>query len=703
MLQLDKSRTGAMKTVFVALIASIAAIADDLDASAGDLNASGKAENLGAIEIVDQRREDLQLESLANPFKLNASQIAGAEVFTAEDIKDLRPKDLFDLLEKATGVDVTYQGRRNPFFVNVRGGGSLVYVLDGAILPPYFNKILQKIPVSFIEELQVIRGASAINIAPLIAASSMSGGASGQPQVGAVGGVAVGYVLIRTKRPDQTSTTVRAAVEAFKRGGDLAHNESVYSGTTFEIAEGVKGYAAAALSGYNRPSEEKWFDGQSGWSEMATIGVESEKFDLNLLAYNDEGYFEMQRGKELNGTLSNMKWYIDPLKLQLFNLDAKVKWNADQVTLIDLFTTRYNQTEWVGGRTFANPYPAGGVQHSLITQSGYSVRHNARFESDTGLNAGYQEIEAKGKDYENYRTKVVGWSIGAEQALFDDALSFDIGYRQDVKTVIYDKSGAIVKMKNKELPASKVFALGADYRFGAIAQASARYFNSDQGLNGDLEVKSKPGDPKLSGEKQVRYEIGFGVSPIKEFGAQVTYFAVDSKNEKSVSNVTYACGSDLCYYFAESDTKRSGIELITDGAVSLGEGGLNYKLSWTHMLQDKDNKGDSRLGASRPRDLYTAFVSYRLNDWRFNASLKRQSGWDASTSSPGTAYDLDLGDFTRMDANINKAFKFGENDGDVTLYGRNIGDKMYATRAVIGQGYYFDRGRVIGVEVALKY
>ncbi|MDR2033245.1 MAG: TonB-dependent receptor plug domain-containing protein [Helicobacteraceae bacterium] len=682
-----------MKKICIAALLSIAAFAEE-------------AEDLGSIDVVDQRREDLRLESLSNPYKLNPSQIAGAEIFTAEDIKNLAPKDLFDLLEKAAGVDVTYQGRRNPFFVNVRGGGSLVYILDGAILPPYFNKILQKIPVSFIEEVQVVRGASAINLAPLISASSMSGGASGQPQVGSIGGVAVGYVIIRTKRPDKTQTVVRAAGESYKRGGDLAHNESLYTGTPFEIAEGVSGYAAAAISGYNRPSKESWFDGQSGWSEMATIGVSGDKFEAHLLAYNDEGYFEMQRGKELNGSLVAAKWYIDPLKLQLFNLDSKIKWNADQITLIDIFTTRYNQTEWVGGRTFTNPYPAGAPQHSLIVQNGYSLRHNARFSSDTSLNAGYQETRANGNDYENYRSKVAGWSISVEQKLFDDALSLDLGYREDTKTVIYDKNATDTRMENKKLPSAKIFAFGVDYHINTAVEIGGRYFHSDQGLNGDLDIKSKPSAPELSGEKQTRYETSVSITPLKEFNAHITYYAIDAKNEKSVASgagATYACGGDICYYFTESDSKRNGIETILNGAALLGEGSLDYKFSWTHTLQDKDNAGNSKLGVSRPRNLFTAMIGYGIGDWKLNASLKRQSGWKESTSSPGTAYDLELGEFTRMDANVRRSFKFGENEGDVTLFGRNIGDKMYATRAVVGQGYYFDRGRVVGVEVALKY
>ena len=61
-------------------------------------------------------------------------------------------KDIFDLLNKTTGLDFTYQGRKHPYFVNMRGGGNVTYILDGAILPQAANRILYKLPMAAIEE-----------------------------------------------------------------------------------------------------------------------------------------------------------------------------------------------------------------------------------------------------------------------------------------------------------------------------------------------------------------------------------------------------------------------------------------------------------------------------------------------------------------------------------------------------------------------
>ncbi|MDR2152580.1 MAG: TonB-dependent receptor plug domain-containing protein [Helicobacteraceae bacterium] len=697
-----------MKRAVLTIALLAAAQANDTNSSAIDEAKNVEPrENLEPIEVVDKRRDDLRLNSLTNPYRLNQSQIAGSEIFTAEDIKNLQPKDLWDLLDKATGVDVTHWGRRHPFSVNLRGGGSLVYVLNGAVLPPDMTKLLQKIPVDMIEELQIVRGASALNLAPLIKTGQMNGSTSGST-TGAIGGVAVGYVLIRVKRPENQSTVLRASVEMYDEKNTLSYKGSAWTGDTFETESGVKGYIAGMIGGYDRPKiNDDWFDGSRAFAESLSFGAAYEKVEANLLVYNDEGYFEMQRGKEDNGTQGTARWFLDPIKTTLWSFDAKVKWSEAQTTIFDLYHSRYEQTEFIGGnRTFANPYPANNANHVVSNTGGYGLRHNLRLESDTLLNASYQSIETKTKDFENYRTGVTGWSLGAEQALFDDALSFDIGYRQDQKRIFYDKASAIAaaRMKNKDLPAAKVWAIGLNARPIKAVDLSARYFQSDQGTHSDLDIKSASG--KLSAEKQKRYELSLGVTPIAAFNAQIAYFAIEAKNEKSATSATYGCGGDICFYYNQADAKRDGIEAIVSGAIG---GSSTYKLSWTHMLNDKRD-GEKQLGDMRPRDLLSIAATHDYENWRFNLSGKWVSAYSASSAGGmgmGSSYwgDLRLGDYTRVDFNTIYAFKFGEdNSGDVTLYGRNIGDKQYATRYhPQGGGYFYDRGRVVGVEVALKY
>ncbi|MGE0052024.1 MAG: Plug domain-containing protein, partial [Arcobacter sp.] len=81
-----------------------------------------------------ESREDLKLSSTKNLYRVEKTAQFGTEVITQEEIKAQNPKDIFDLLNKTAGLDVTYQGRKHPYFVNMRGGGNITYILDGAIL-----------------------------------------------------------------------------------------------------------------------------------------------------------------------------------------------------------------------------------------------------------------------------------------------------------------------------------------------------------------------------------------------------------------------------------------------------------------------------------------------------------------------------------------------------------------------------------------
>lgn len=67
-------------------------------------------------------RPDLEPESILNPYRLESTAQFGSEVMSRKDIEALAPRDVIDLLDKAVGMNVTYQGRRSPYFVEERGG-----------------------------------------------------------------------------------------------------------------------------------------------------------------------------------------------------------------------------------------------------------------------------------------------------------------------------------------------------------------------------------------------------------------------------------------------------------------------------------------------------------------------------------------------------------------------------------------------------
>ncbi|MDD3343063.1 MAG: TonB-dependent receptor plug domain-containing protein [Sulfurospirillaceae bacterium] len=638
-------------------------------------------------------REDLNPQSILNPNKVENSAQTGIEIITQEDIKNSEPKNIFDLLAKATGVDVTYQGRKSPYFVNVRGGGSLTYIIDGAILPSTANKILYKLPMSVIEEIQIVRGASSLTLGPSINIGSSNSGS----------GLNVGYIIIKTKQPEKTEASISGTLEK-SESQPYTNKENIYLGTRIK-SDDASFFVGGLVAGLNQPSNNNWFDGQTAESKMANAGFSYENLSGKLLVYQDTGRFEMQRGVTVLGALDNAKWYYDPITTKIVSGDMTLKWNENHATLASLFTTRYEHTEY-SNESFVTS--ATGVAKPYWEKTdGMSLRHNMHY-GDTTVMLGVQSTDNSGfgannsASYNRFDVNVLGWSGSVEQQLFDGALILDGGYRHDQNHIDYSSTSAARNNANNDvdMAPAKIYALGAKWNITPIYAFSTRYFHGDQGTMGDFNIQSVSGE--LHAEKQERLEASFEANYDKMFNPMLTWFSVKTDNEKSATNTTYT-GTDgqTYYYYTESDTKRNGLELLLKGRFSTG---TSYKASWTHLLQYDSVIGGittDNVGNSNPEDLYTLLITQEWDKYRANLSIQKESGWHTSTSAMGTAYNVDLGDFTRVDTNIMRDFKTPKTVTTVTLYARNLTDEHYATRYTTG--YYNDRGRVFGIDVTVKY
>jgi iron complex outermembrane recepter protein len=646
--------------------------------------------NVTASEIIE--RDDLQPDSVTNLYRVESTARAGTEVFTRKEIEAYAPKDLFDLLDKAAGMNLTYQGRRNPYSIEERGGGNLTYIVDGAILSPSVGRILHKIPIAAIEEVQIIRGSTSLSIAPSITVGASNSGS----------GLNTGFVIIRTKQPKKTEGLISGYVEKAE-SQPTANGQSLYLGTRLgSEASGTHGYIGGVLSRYDRPSEESRFDGSDAESGMISGGINAGRFSLNLMGYKDSGRQEMQRGVKLDGTLDNSKWYYDPLKTTIFSGDMNMQWNENHTTLFSLFKTTYEQFEH--NENFASP-AASTRQYEEETR-GYSLRHNARFGS-TLLMLGGQITDSTGSGanlfnpYNNYDTSVKGFSASIEQKLFEGEVVLDGGYRYDLKhigvsNVNASKNGA---QNDVDMAPAHIIALGGRWQIADALALSGRYYSGDQGTSGDFELNTQTGTP-LDAEKQQRIELSVEAAPTRSFRPSLTWFDINIENLKTATNATYTLNGEEYYYYTQSDSHRRGIELTLKGDFNQG---TSYSFSWTRMIDNETTSGGTTIdgvGLSSPENLYTALLSHRWDDYRANLSVKKADSWRESTSPMGLLY-ADLGDYTRIDANIAGDFRYYGNTYTAKLYGRNLGNEHYSTKYVTG--LYPDRGRTIGLELSMAF
>ncbi|MDD3468252.1 MAG: TonB-dependent receptor plug domain-containing protein [Campylobacterales bacterium] len=650
-------------------------------------------DTISASESQDEIREDLKPNSPTNPYRVEASAEAGTEVFNQKEIQNLAPKDIYDLLDKAVGIDVTYQGRKSPFFVNDRGGGTLTYIIDGAILPSTSNRILQKIPVSAIEQIEIVRGATTLALGPSIDIGASNSGS----------GLVTGFVIIRTKQPKKTSLILSGSVEKAVSQPN-ASKKSAYAGVKAGDSE-LGGFVGVMASNMDKPSKDTWFDGQNSDSRMATAGFSYKKFSAKIMAYRDSGRFEMQRGVTTTGSIDTSKWYYDPIKTSVVSADATMLWDEHHTTIASMFRTAYSQTEYSNEKFDSNILRVAKNYWEWV--SGYSLRHNIHYGS-TSVMLGIQQSNNSGfgpntsNSYNRFDTKVKGYSATLAQGFFDNKLAFDVGYRED-KRYIGNSSTSIAKNganNDVNMAPAKIFAFGGKWKITPTYELSGRYFKGDEGTNGDFDLKTQSGS--LDPEKQDRREISLEAKYSKAFKPMVTWFDVNIKNLKTTTTNTYTdTDGSVYYYYGQKDTRRQGVETLIKGTV-LGK--TSYKVSWTHMLKNESTTNGvvtDNNGYANAEDLYTLALSHEWDSYRANMSVKKETGWSTSTSAMGVATNVPLGDYTRVDANIMKDFVIGKTKGNVTIYGRNLTDENYATRYTTG--YYYDRGRTIGAQLTLEF
>lgn len=635
----------------------------------------------------------LDPKSPTNPYRVETTAEAGTEIYTEKDIQNLAPRDILDLLDKSVGFDVTYQGRKNPYFVNERGGGKLTYIIDGAILPSITDRILLKIPVSAIEQIQIVRGATSLPLGPSINIAGSNSGA----------GLNTGFIIIRTKQPKKTMLSLNAGVEKAAGGQPTADKESFYTGLVFGDSN-LNAYVGGMKSGMHRPSLETWFDAQSANSTMINAGINAGRFSAKVMGYQDTGSFEMQRGVKTDGTLDPSKWFYDPTRTRLFTADATMQWDEHHTSIVSYFKTKYSQEEYNSKFALGS---ALAVVDTIPTYyyentSGHSFRHNVQYgntkvmlgmqsSSDVVLGSNGQTSNA------STDTKVNGYGLSVEQGLFDNTLTLDAGYRHDTKHLY--KTSTTYK-PDADMPPSKVYAVGAKWNITPKYSLNTRYYQGDQGMQGDFDVKADPSTGvTLDPESQKRIEATLDAKIMKEFSPAITWFNVKIDNTKSQST---QIPNTTDYYYTQSDSERTGIELLVKGKFDFGTG---YKLGITRMLKNNNTTSSGvttdSVGIETPEDLFVVSINHEWSDYRANISANHKSGWGSSTAAPGTATGVDLGNYTRIDANL--IYKIPLNGINTTfkLFGRNLTNDQYATRYTTG--YYYDRGRTIGADITLDF
>ena len=643
--------------------------------------------NLEEIKVTDKKAG----ESVTSPYSVAESSKLQTEVITREEIEALHPQTVWDVIEQVPGMEVSYQGRQHIDFSNMRGTGSYGIILDGVYVSQT-DRILATLPADVIESMTVVRDATALTLGPLTNFGS-STGSSNQ-----------GFIIIKTKRASNLEGGLAASYGSFH-----TEKEHLYQGAKI----GNFDYRIAGTY-YNSDGKTDWYNGSRNSSLLFRGGYTGSAFNGDILFYTSTGMREFQRGEILIpttlksgaldwskvGTLDSAKWKIDPINSDMFAVNLSRPWNDAQTTT---FSYAYNSLQVTSIQaSFANSSVTESDQNSRGQSAG--IRHIINWHGNV-LKMGGQWL---GYICPNGQAPNIGkrvdedmYSLYAqdEYHMLNDKLTVDAGIRADKKH--YDNSpvtGLAIDERAKE---TYTYALGASYKLSRIITLTGRYAYSENDLSGNQVSAS---GSTLPAEKRSRYEGGILANFYSFFNPWVTLYYYNTKDQKvsstgidpttgkpASSYIDPATGDEIDFV-TTSDVRTKGVECGISGQILKP---LTYRLQYSYITTDNHN-----TNVSIAHKLASGLITYRYKNFDANLSARYVSPHNLSTSPMGTIY-YELGDYTRVDANVAYNCKMFGRDTRITVYGRNLGDSHYATRYVTGA--YYDPGRQYGIELSYSF
>ncbi len=619
---------------------------------------------------------DLINEPPSSPYHLPESAKAATWSIDQEQIQALEPRDVFDVLSYAPGVQTAFMGRKAMNFISSRGGGNFIggssfaLLIDGTYIPwTQSSRVLAAFPVENIQSIQVVRDSSIFSLAPLTG-------------LGSIGTAIQGVVIIKTVKPTKQETQLKGSY------GNLGRYKAFAShGDKLE-----QGYYNLSYVHQNDDGRDGWNNASESDTFLGKAGYDHQGLKAQGTFYYNGGSREIQRGLAISKTYDN-KWEYDPLNTLMATGNLAKQWSPSQNTSLGVYTGQVDTTvryrSWTKSTYTYNDQKDNVLQadlHHIITTEKNNLRvgGQAIFWDCPDGQLYYEGVERKEELYSAY--------LHDEYALTKD-LSLDLGGRVDNKHVsnginkyMSSDNTPTVLIKDEWAEPSYGVGAGAAYRFSPIWEGSLRVSFTEQGADSFLVTKD---NQALAAEKQMRYEAGLVGKLHPALKASATAYLYDIRDQKQYAGSVQS-GSDLINVYTNADAKRTGAELELSGYIYTPR--LTYGLSYTY--QTSDNEIDDQ---SIPNHIVALRLGYRYQPFQVNLTLRHVSAYDSNLFALDNLYH-EVGDYSPVDANVSYDFKMGRSQWRATLFAQNLGDEKYQTR--LG---WEDVGLTYGVELGVKF
>lgn len=614
------------------------------------------------LQKLEEKYPDIQADHVLNPYRVAPSSRLSVQTFTAEDIEAIRPLDIFDLLNHAVGVLTLYQGRKVPYSVRIRGDLYFAYIIDGVYLPSESGgRILQNLPLSAIEQVDVVRDSTALTLAPMVD----FGRPSGAPNDG--------YIVIRTRRPLGTEATLGSRFESYD-----THSNNVYAGLANEQT-----YISVLGTDYRTDGRPNEHMAKNSEAAMLRAGYTGSALRSEFSIFSDRTHQQIQAADPRESTLGYQRWRLDPITTTFIALNSSYRWNDSNTTSLVLSSYRLTANMVAGS---ALP----GVQPNIFPNEenidNIDLKHSIRY-ADTFIRIGGQRMHwntpTGASYYEGYPRdeRITGYFATLEQGFFERKLIADIAVRQDERFIIkgvdhyyaYQMLFQQPTIFNRKLPADRFLALGLAWSPTPEWKINGRAYAAEQG---GVDSVAAVNNKTLHPESQDKYELGIAYAGWEILRPALTLFYTHITNAKYPAKEARSQTGMTTSLWDETTVTRTGLELLTKGEFPLFGGNTTYTAGWTYLVGDTTTED---YGRTSPRNTFAFTIKHVNGAWDGAISL---SGVDRFTSD-WKATDQNahpIGYYSRIDANIGYRFKFGDSTAHISAFGRNMLDQHYETQ-----------------------
>lgn len=588
-----------------------------------------------------------------SPHETTESAKISTEIIDSEEIKNVNPKDFYDLISRAAGMQEKFQGRKIMNFANIRRGSGMGIVIDGFYIPPnQASRVLAQFPMDAVESVRVIRDSTSLTVGPLKAFASYQSAPN------------EGFIIITTKKGSRLDAGVVAEY------GSLNTRElQLYHGNKIGRFD------------YRFTATEKNSDGRSGWynnSESTSLlfngGYDGSKLKINTMAFLSTGRRNMQIADNTSPTSTNIPyWGYDPLTSFWLALNANMLWTPSQTTSLAYNHGLVEDTEWTSSLNGATGVFKSASSKQSDVSDNYHLWHTAAFGNNTLKVGGQVSWWHEPTGYAAYDGKereetLVGGYLQDEHTFMGGRLTVDAGVRVDgtyIKKGIdkYSPTQATNKiMENEWTKPVYGGSIGTAYKLDDTYALNARFGFTHANLDSFLATLN---NKDLPAEERFKYEAGATAKYHPAFNPTVTLFYYDIKDAKKALGTPVVVTPTYSYnvYDAYNEGLYGG-ELSLSGVIPYG---FNYKLNYSHneSTVDSNNSGS-------PKDSASLLLGHTYGHIKSNASIRYVAPYKDTTG-------LEFGNFAKIDVNASYSYKAGNMDGRIMLYARNLMNDNYVT------------------------